>query len=936
MSEQVGCGIDRRSVLKTVSGASAAAAGIVAAATGPEAGAVPVLPATSPDGSWAEPSTVPVEEGWLAKRLAAGDSGERFSGPGTGFSVDGWIRARVPGTVLATLADRGLVPDPYFGLNNLQIPDAGEVGVGQYTYWFRTRLDVPKTAGRHNGRVFLDLRGVNYKADVYLNGSRITPEPLTGMFLRRKLDVTGAVRPGGENVLAVLVTPPDPPGDPRSGVGEFEPAGTSCQGGDQLIGRSVTAQVTAGWDFWQPVRDRNTGLWDRVSLNFTGPVVFASDPKITTEIAWRGSLATRAVVSVTASARNTAATAFPAQLQVRIGKRTVKGDPVTVGAGETKVLTAAVTVDDPQLWWPHGYGTPHLYPVTVDLLGEGRQSQTYRADIGIRELSSAVDPTTTGRKFTVNKTPVFIRGGAWVTADALLRLSARNYDDQVRLHQQANLNLIRVWGGSITERPEFYQACDKYGVLVWQEFWVTADCTAGSSNPADRQLFLDSARDAVRMLRNHPSLCLWVGGNEGPPPGDLDSRLSALVQAEDGTRPYVSYSTDPDAGLGTGGQFSDGPYGILYPFQFFDGTWTEHRTSTGAPQPFTPETGSVGTPVAETIRAIMSKADAEDFPKVTQATWPPNKAWNFHLWIPFFAGDSTTKDQLVLYQQPATLDEFCEQAQAAQYQQYKAMFEGRNAAMWRWYTGGVIWRSAPGWTGLRGQLYDWHLEQTGGYWGVRKAGEPLHPQLDLSNLAVAVVNNTRQDSKPTHLTITVVGPDGRVIEDKTRQQDIGSVPAAGQQTVTSLADVLTPNAFQLVKLQLRDRRGRLVADNTDWLYNAPGPQPDLAYAPLRNLARSHVTAHATRGGSSEGTVEIVLRNHSDVIAFHVRIQLVGARSGKRVTPFFLTDNYLTLLPGESRTVQGHFHENLHEQTELLISGWNASLEDSGHIPIRQG
>jgi hypothetical protein len=426
MSEQAGCGVDRRSVLRTAGVASVAAVGLTAGSLAAGASAAPALPSASPDGSWAEPESVPVDEGWLARRFTAGDSGERFSSPGVGFSGEGWIRARVPGTVLATLVDRGLVPDPYFGLNNLQIPDAGEAGIGQYTYWFRTRLDVPPKAGKRDGRIFLDLRGLNYKADVYLNGAKINAAPLMGMFLRRGLDVTSAVRPGKENVLAVLVTPPDPPGDPRSAVGEFEPAGSSCQGGDQLIGRNVTAQVTAGWDFWQPVRDRNTGLWDRVGLSLTGPLVFTSDPKVTTEITWEGSRAEQATVSVTASVRNTAATGLRAQLKVRIGEKTVKGGLVTVEAGKTAVLTAAVILDDPELWWPHGYGTPHLYPVTVDLLSGARQSQRYYTDIGIREMSSAVDPVTTGRKFTVNRTPVFIRGGAWVTADALLRLSARN------------------------------------------------------------------------------------------------------------------------------------------------------------------------------------------------------------------------------------------------------------------------------------------------------------------------------------------------------------------------------------------------------------------------------------------------------------------------------------------------------------------------------
>lgn len=933
MTANVGNGLDRRSVLKTASAVSVAAAGMVAAS--PSSALRGAGVPTNPEAGWPDPDTVPLDEGWLAKRFSTGDDGIRLSDPRATFSGTDWVRARVPGTVLATLVERQLVPDPYFGLNNLQIPDAGDVGIGRYTYWFRTRLHVPNKAGSRDGRVFLDLRGINYKADVYVNGTKINTQPLLSMFLRRRLDITHVVRPGAENVLAVLVTPPDPPGNPTSGAGTFEPAGSSCQGGDFLIGRSITNQVSGGWDFWQPVRDRNTGIWDQVNLSVTGPLVFDSDPQIITDIEWRGITAAHATVSVTVPVRNTATTSLPAQLRVRFGLRSVKVEAAAIGPGQTATLTASLVVRDPKLWWPHGYGTPHRYSAAVEVTSKGRLSQTYKTSVGIREIVSAVDPVTLGRKFTVNQVPIFIRGGAWIASDALLRLSKENYDDQIRLHQQANLNLLRIWGGSITERPEFYQACDKYGILVWQEFWITGDCNSNSGNPADPQLFLDSARDAVRMLRNHPSLCLWVGGNEGPPPGNLDSQLAAIIQAEDGTRPYVSYSTDPDAGFGTNeGQYTDGPYAILYPRQFFDGTWTTHQVSTGGPLPFTPETGSVGTPVAETIRAIMNKVDAEDFPKVTQATWPPNKAWNFHLWIPFFNGSDTTKDQLTLYKQPATLEEFCEQAQAAQYQQYKAMFEGRNAAMWRWYTGGVIWRSAPGWTGLRGQLYDWYLEQTGGYWGVRKAGQPLNPQLDLSNLDVAVVNNTRQASRPAKLTITVVGADGRVESAKIRTLDVGAVPAASQQIVTSLATVLTPNAFQLVKLQLKDQRDNLIGDNTEWLYNAPGPQPDLAYTPLRNLTRARITAQAT--GTRDGdqaTVAIELHNRSAVIAFQVRIQLVNAETGKRITPVFLTDNYLTILPGETSSVRAEVRLPRHGKTRLRISGWNTSSSDSGQVPI---
>jgi mannosylglycoprotein endo-beta-mannosidase len=330
-----------------------------------------------------------------------------------------------------------------------------------------------------------------------------------------------------------------------------------------------------------------------------------------------------------------------------------------------------------------------------------------------------------------------------------------------------------------------------------------------------------------------------------------------------------------------------------------------------APLPFTPETGSVGTPVAETIRVMMDPADAEKFPKETPESWPPNEAWYLHLYIPYFNteedGTVITKDQLLLYGKPSTLEEFCEQAQAAQYQQYKAMFEGRNAQMWTTYTGGILWRSAPGWSVLRGLLYDHLKEQTGGYWGVRKAGEPLHPQFDLHTKKVAVVNNTRQASGAASLEITVCGEDGRI---RLNRSSVVAVPTLEPASVTEVADlssILEPDRLHLLVLRLLDRSGRELAQNTDWFYFSSKPeQPDCAYAPLRKLDPVELRARGKgRRRRGEWQVELTLSNPSTnpspVCAFQLRLQLLN-RDGSRLTPFFASDNYLTVLPGTSRVI----------------------------------
>jgi mannosylglycoprotein endo-beta-mannosidase len=890
----------------------------------------------------------PVDSAWLARRWRRDDRGEELSDPEAAFSPSQWYDALVPGTVLATLVAAGVVRDPYYDLNNRDIIDAGDPGgLDAYTFWYRAPLQVPAGATEQGGRVFLAFHGINYEARVYLNGVELTPAdaPLVGMFLRHRLDVTDVVQPGRSNLVAVLVRPPDPPAVPA--VAMFLPAGTSCQQTNPPagppapleIGRSVVNQVSAGWDFWQPVRDRNTGLWDEVILTTTGPLVLERDPQITSAIEWTATPGEASGARVTARVvvENPGHTPRTATVEFTLGNRHARRT-TQIPAGTTSEVVLAVDVPNPRLWWVAGYGEPALYDAAITVRAGGRVSDSYSCRFGIREVASAKDEDITqGRTFTINGVRVFIRGGAWVAADALLRLSREDYDDHVRLHREANLNLIRVWGGSITERRAFYEACDRWGILVWQEFWVTADCARRSENPQDHDLFRECATDAVRMLRNHASLCLWVGGNEGPPPRDLDDFLERLVSEEDPSRPYVSYSTDFGAGLGGGDPFSDGPYAILYPVQFFDGTWNTRgpeRDGNPGPPPFTPETGSVGTPVAESIRALMSAEHADALPLVDQEHWPPNDGWNLHLYQPFFSGSVNafdhTKDQLLLYGVPDSLEQFCEQAQAAQYQQYKAMFEGRNARMWSLYTGGIVWRSAPGWTVLRGQLYDYFKEQTGGYWGVRKAGEPLHPQFDLSTQHVAVVNNTRERSAPASLEIVLCGPDGRVRQDTSSVVAVPGIAATSVVEVADLSAVLEPDRLHLLILRLVDRRGRELAQNSDWFHGTQRPQPDNAYAPLRRLDSAELQASSRgqlRGG--EWNVDLTLTNPGSVCAFQVRLQLLD-RGGARLTPFYAADNYLTVLPGQSRVI-GLSTRATDRRPRLVLSGWNVAATE---VPVR--
>ncbi|MCI0523597.1 MAG: hypothetical protein L0Y37_08090, partial [Bacteroidales bacterium] len=200
----------------------------------------------------------PLTHGWRAKK-ASEVTVDGCHLTMTEPDLSGWISATVPGTVLTTLVNNGLMPDPYFGMNNEKIPDIYDAGREYYTYWFFTRFSTEGIDATK--QVWLKFRGINYFAGVYLNGRRISDDLHEGMFLRQKYNITPYLASGGANLLAVYVEPPANPGNPNGG-----------QGGDGMIGRDVTMQFTPGWDLVQPVRDRNTGIWDQVAIEVTGDV----------------------------------------------------------------------------------------------------------------------------------------------------------------------------------------------------------------------------------------------------------------------------------------------------------------------------------------------------------------------------------------------------------------------------------------------------------------------------------------------------------------------------------------------------------------------------------------------------------------------------------------------------------------------------------------
>ena len=787
----------------------------------------------------------------------------------------GWLPARVPGTVLTTLLENGLYPAPEFGLNNNLIPDIHEVGND-----FFTINNLPE--GRN---VWLNFRGINYKAEIFLNGKRINRNTHEGMFLRKTFNITPYLRTDAPNVLAVLVYPPTHAGNPNGG-----------QGGDGQIARNNTMQYTPGWDWIQPVRDRNTGIWDEVSITTTGPVCLSS-PYVVTKVPGVRDPETKtqreAFVNTSVELENTGSTSLKGLLVCETnGTRLTQ--PITLSPFEKKTVSLnPLAVKNPRLWWPNGIGEQPLYDMNLSFEIGNQVSDRERLRYGIREITSDKCPDNGGRRFFVNGQKIYVTGGNYINSDWLLRLSPERYRDEVRFHAEMNLRMIRVWGGALVERPEFYNACDEFGILVFQDLWGSGDCNGAWEDPTkmdsrerrweypdNHDLFIASVEDQVKMIRNHPSLCFWCGANEWPLAKDIDQCLRKEVFPQlDPERLFVSFSTDTLFTRNYLGDNGDGPYGIQEPEWFF--SFRSH--------PFNPEAGSVGSPEVESMREMMTEQDLAGFPR---KGFTRNYTWRYHK-------DLGYGDHLERYGEVKDIETYCKYAQVVNYDQYRSFMEGWASHMWDWYTGILIWKTQNPWTSLRGQMYDWSLDVNASLYGTRKGCEPLHAYYNPVTRKAGLLNTTLKDYTDLSIIARIYNLEGKLLWEK--------------------EDIPVPEGIQgayFLRLALN-------ADvpNIYWLTTEPKDYTSLSQLPK---SRPDIKTDIKKEGSNfVGTVRL---SADSQISFFNRIKVFDRETGKRILPVHYSDNYITLMPGDQQEISLEFPANLpEERIQIVVDSYNSPL-----------
>jgi mannosylglycoprotein endo-beta-mannosidase len=840
--------------------------------------------------------------GWRCQAIAnVKDQGELISDPA--YPLASWQPAIVPGTVLTSQIANKQVPDPFFGMNNKLIPDIYNTGRDYYTYWFAK--DFKEAIPTRDNQVYLNLRGVNYSCNVFLNGHQLNEKLHQGMFLRQSYNITRLLSKTGNNRLAIIVYPPDPVGNPNGG-----------QGGDGTIARNVSIQYTPGWDWIQPIRDRNTGIWDKVTIERTVGVRII-DPHVVTlvpGVRLPSGPQKPAVIQVSSILKNYAATAITGLLKYNLDGKPVSRR-VTLKAGETaEVKLADYALKNPKLWWPNGYGPQNLYHLNLQFItAANKVSDQKNIEVGVRQLTTEWNSKASGRQVNVNGQRIFIKGGNWIISDELLRFSKARYDAEVRFHRDMNLNLIRVWGGALTERPEFYEACDRYGLLVFQDMWGSGDANGRWEDktklddqkgrrkyPDDHGIYLQSVEDQVNMLRNYASLAIWCGGNEITQPDDILAAVrDTILPRLDSTRWFVDFSNSLDMSKNEKGINGDGPYGIQS-LSYFWATKT---------YPFNSEVGSVGVGDIESLKRIIPEANlvAPEYDPTTRRE-KVDSVWKYHTYIGY-------DDFINKYGKAKNLKDWAEKAQLVNYDQYRALIEGYSSHMWDWYTGTIIWKTQNPWSALRGQMYDYYLDPNACLYGLHTGSEPVHIMYNPVDTAVSIVNNTFNELKNITATVKIYNINGEVQPVTTLVKEL---PASGVTSLLSIkreiaAAASTKGAF--LALRLTDANKKIISDNIYWLADKKGEYSGLNEMPVSKLA---VTARRL----SKTQIAVTLTNTKVApVAFFNRVSLIDPKTGERVLPTFYSDNYLSVLPGEQKTIMVDYDVPV-VNPQIAVRGWN--------------
>ncbi len=800
--------------------------------------------------------------GWQVQRSSAVEYSGEIVATG-GYPADNWMYATVPATVLGSYVNAKAVPDQNYDYN---VEYASEAYFYS-NFFYRRQFILPKEF--KGKKILLNLDGINWKAQLWLNGARIGR--VEGAFARGVIDITSRVRIGN-NTLAIEIERPDYPG----GTKEKTLQHPSFNGG--ILGfDNPTFHASIGWDWLPCIRGRNIGIWNDIYIIAANSVTL-TDPVVLNKLNLPDTLAT---LTPSVKYRNNSGQRIKATAYGWIGDvRFQKTFTINPGRGVLKFKPeehAELRNQRMRLWWPNNtHGEPYLHDAGFCLVGEnGDTLSTVEWKHGVRQYT--YQDVDTSLKMFVNGRRVVPLGGNWGFSEQNLNFRQREYDIAVRYHRDMNFNMIRNWVGQIGDE-EFYDACDKYGIMVWQDFWLANP--VDGPDPADEELFVSNAIDYVSKIRRHPSVALYCGRNEGYPTKTLDDNLRRVLYTSHPDIQYISSSADE-------GVSGHGPYDAHPAKDYFERQTGKFHSERGMPNIMT----------IESLRRTMRQENL----------WPKNDVWGHHNYNMEGAQHCVTLESMMnsRFGEPQSAEEFTALAQWINYEGFRAMYE----ASYKDRLGLLIWMSHSCWPSMVYQTYDYYFEPTAACFGTKKACEPLHIQYNALTGKVEVVNLGIGDFKKLKARIEVFDINGKLLSKTTRK-----VKSLSDSTI-EVGEV----SGDVVRLSLFNKK-QLVSENT-YVLAAKMPKMD-AVEVEKKVSKSRATADG-----KELQTEVTLRNKGEKTAYMLRLNLTDGQ-GTQILPVRYSDNYFHLMPGEERTVSVNWaaEDQQSDGIDVKLTGYNVRFE----------
>jgi exo-1,4-beta-D-glucosaminidase len=826
-----------------------------------------------------------------------------------------WLPTSVPSTVLAALVANEIYVDPFLGTNLRKIPTEQF----ENPWWYRTEFHVSE--GDAGKVALLEFDGVNYSANVWLNGIGIaSQEEITGTYRQFQLKVSEHIC-AGANVLAVEIIPPRP--------------------GDFSVG-------FVDWNPWPP--DGNMGIFRDVRLRFVDSISIEK-PFVQTDVDIETLQEAR--LTVTAEVANQTSESQNGVLHGRIGTIEFQ-QVVALTAEETQTVEfspdtfAQLTIQNPELWWPNNLGEPVLHELQFEFKIDDAVSDFTHTAFGIRDVQDYL--TEDGhRGYRINGKNVLIKGGGWAD-DIFLSDTPRTLEAQVRYSKHMNFNCIRLegfWGSDHT----LYDLCDQHGLLImvgWSCHWEHEEHLGkpvdarfgGVFTPEDIALIAQSWEDQVIWLRNHPSIFVWTIASDKVPKPELEQEYVKTFAKYDSTRPYLN---------STGGVGSDqniigseeviseisGPSGVkmLGPYAYTPPVYWYTDTKLGGAYGFNTETGpGAQVPPLESIKKMIP----EDH------LWPIDDVWYYHCGRHSF-GTLERYEKAIdqRFGAPNNVEEFAQLAQVLNYELMRPMFEAFQTNKGK-ATGLIQWMLNSAWPEMYWQLYNHDLMPTGAFYAARKACEPLHLLFNYGDNGIYFINDLQKPVDGLTASIRVFDINAKVVHE---HQVSLSVEADSSTRVCSIPENLPLSSSWFLDLRLMKQDGTEVGNNFYWLSTKPDVldyeaetgawqfyTPSREYADfklLRQLPQIELDVQCRFESQGDITAAMVeLANNSPQIAFFNELAICGTKSGATILPVFWEDNYISLVPNESRTVKATFGvEDLgDDQPMLKLNGWNATAK----------